>query len=158
NTSIDNLNGLAIATHRQGSVSSVMYMAVPGSTSVGNWFRSSNSGSTWTGMGTPLLDSAGNPRSVYFGRFQSMIPNMMGSWAPTPQAVVITQQGTNAPVVRTVASATGTVRAIAGTNTPTNLFVAVLGETPTGAAATGGVFQSTASASNWTARNTGIGT
>ena len=47
------------------------------------------------------------------------------------------------------------MRAIAG-SVANNLYVAVLGETPSGGPATGGVFHSTNSAVTWTETDTGI--
>jgi uncharacterized protein YjdB len=146
--------GLSLAAHTQ-SPSTMMYATVP-SGAASNWFRSSDSGATLAPFA--LLDSAGNARFLYAGRFQPMIGNILGSWDPgtagTPQAIVLT--GSNPPTgVHPVATATGTVRAITG-SAVNNLYVAVLGETPTGAAATGGVFRSTSSAATWTAADTGI--
>jgi hypothetical protein len=147
------LAGLAIAAHTQNPTA-VMFMTAPSGTAA-NWFRS-NDGVTFAPFA--LLDSAGNGRFLYAGRFQMGLGNILGSWDPgtagTPQAVVLT--GGNPPTaVHPVASATGTVRAIAG-SAGTNLYVAVLGETPTGAPATGGVFHSTSSGATWTETDTGI--
>jgi hypothetical protein len=153
NTGLASLQGQAIAAHTM-AVSTMMYMSVP-QVGVANWYRSNDSASTF--IPTALLDSAGNPRSFYAGRFQPMIGNILGSWDPnggTPQAVVVL--GGNPPTtVRPVATASGTVRAITGSAT-NNLYVGVLGETPAGTAATGGVFRSTNSGMTWVAQDTGI--
>jgi hypothetical protein len=156
NAGVDSLSGLAIAAHTQNA-GAVMYMAAPSGTA-NNWFRSTDGAVTFTAAA--LLDSAGSARFLYTGRFQpGGIGNMLGSWDPggaTPQATVLT--GMNATLTaHAVATATGTVRAIAGAATGgTNLYVAVLGETPAGAPATGGVFHSTNSAVTWTEMDTGI--
>ncbi|HWU88906.1 MAG TPA: Ig-like domain-containing protein, partial [Kofleriaceae bacterium] len=152
-TGLTNLQGQAIAAHTMSAVT-MMYMGAP-QPGVANWFRSNDSAATFTP--SLLLDSAGNPRAFYAGRFQPMIGNILGSWDPgagTPQAVVVT--GSNPPTaVHPIAGATGTVRAIAG-SAANNLYVGVLGETPAGAPATGGVFRSTNSGVTWVAQDTGI--
>ena len=151
------LAGLAVATHPQNPTT-VMYMTAPSGTA-NNWFRS-NDGVAFTPFS--LLDSAGSGRSLYAGRFQmGGLGNVLGSWDPgssgTPQATVLAGnfQGSTGPSPRAVGNATGTVRAIAGSSA-TNLYVAVLGETPAGAPATGGVFRSTDSAVTWIETDTGI--
>jgi hypothetical protein len=146
------LAGLAIATHTQNP-RAVMLMTAPSGTAA-NWFRA-NDGVTFTPFA--LLDSAGNGRFLYAGRFQMGLGNILGTWDPgtagTPQAMVLI--GMAALIAHPVATATGTVRAIAG-SAGNNLYVAVLGETPTGAPATGGVFHSTSSGATWTETDTGI--
>lgn len=151
------LAGLAVATHPQNPTT-VMYMTAPSGTA-NNWFRS-NDGVAFTPFS--LLDSAGSGRSLYAGRFQmGGLGNVLGSWDPgssgTPQATVLAGnfQGSSGPSPRVVGNATGTVRAIAGSSA-TNLYVAVLGETPAGAPATGGVFRATDSAVTWVETDTGI--
>lgn len=152
NTGITNLQGQGLVAHTT-AVSTLMYLGAP-QAGVANWFRSTDGAATFGAF--TLLDSAGSPRALYTGRFQPMIGNMVGSWDPgggAPQAVILT--GTNPPAAVRVLPASGTVRAIAG-STATNLYAAVLGETPAGATATGGVFRSTNTAITWTAHDSGI--
>jgi len=146
--------GLAIAAHTF-SATAMMFMTAPSGTA-NNWFRSTDSAATFSPF--LLADSAGNPRFLYAGRFQPMIGNILGSWDPgtagAPQAIVIT--GMNPPTaIHPVAIATGTVRSITA-NPAAELYVGVLGQTPAGTPATGGVFHSTNRGSTWTAIDAGM--
>lgn len=153
NTGIDNLAGLAVVTHPQSPLTT-MYTGAPAA-GAGNWFRSNDQGQSYAAF--TLVDSAGDPRAIYTGRFQPMVGNLLGTWDPgggSPRAVILT--GMNPPTsVRMVGTATGTVRAITG-SAANNLYAGVLGETPAGAPATGGVFRSTDLGITWTARDGGI--
>lgn len=153
NTGITNLEGQALVAHT-GAVSTLMYMGAP-RPGVASWFRSQDGAATFAAF--TLLDSAGSPRAIYSGRFQSGIGNLLGSWDPgggTPQAVILT--GSNPPAnVRVLGTASGTVRAITG-SAATNTYAAVYGETPAGAPATGGIFRSTNNALTWAAQDSGI--
>lgn len=149
---ITNLQGQALAAHAI-SVSTLMYLAAP-APGAANWFRSQDGAATFSAAS--LLDSAGDPRALYSGRFQPMVGTLLGSWDPgggAPQAVILT--GGNPPATVRVLGASGTVRAITG-SAATNLYAAVLGETPAGAPATGGIFRSTNNAVTWTAHDGGI--
>jgi hypothetical protein len=87
-----------------------------------------------------------------------MIGRMAAGWDPgdgrvttNGGAVVITQQGSTTTqwTVRPVATATGTVRVIAG-SAANNLFVAVSGQRPDGSMGTGGIYKTTNNAATWT--------
>jgi uncharacterized protein YjdB len=150
---ITNPQGTALAAH-PAAVSTLMYMGAP-QAGQPNWFRSQDGGATFTPF--TLLDSAGAPRYLASGRFQSGIGNLVGTWDPNggaPQAVILT--GSNPPTsARVLPGASGVVRAIVG-NGATNLYASVSGATPAGAAAIGGVFRSVNNAMTWTAQDAGI--
>lgn len=153
NTGITSLNGLAVAAHGT-SISTMMYMSVPSGTD-NNWFRSNDNAAAFTPY--KLLDSAGNARFLFAGRFMPMLGNLIGTWDPNngaPQAILLT--GNNPPAAaHVIGNVTGSVRSIAA-SAPDNVYVAVLGESPAGATATGGVFRSTSAAATWTETDTGI--
>lgn len=156
NMGIDNLVGVAVATHPI-SLTQLAYLASPsGGTNV--WFRSMDAGATWTPQA--LTDDSGAPRETYGYRFQPSVGNMIGSWSPPAAsgdgaATIMTAKPSPA-VPNLVADATGTVRGFAG-GTPSDLFAVVRGLTPAGDPATGGIFHSTdGAAQSWSAASTGF--
>jgi hypothetical protein len=144
NSGIDNLAGAALATHPI-SPAQLAYVAQPSAADV--WFRSGDTAMTWAPV---ALTKTYPPFAV---RMVPMVGNMMGTW--DGGAVVLTGfLGTPAP--HAVATATGEVRALAATSS-TDIYAAVLGATPDGGTATGGVFHSTDGAMSWTEVDAGIG-
>jgi hypothetical protein len=144
-----NNNGLAIVAH--SAVDLPMFYTSQPSATLANWWKSNDNGGTFAG--TSLTDALSNQRWLYSGRYQPMVGFMLGTWDPAPAATVLI--GAAASVAHVIGSATGIVRAIDGTSA-TNLWVAVYGQTPTGGAATGGIFQSTNSAVTWSELDTGF--
>jgi hypothetical protein len=148
NTGIDTLAGAAIATHPI-SGAQLAFAAVP--TPAGsNWFRSGDTATSWTGM--RVVNAQGAPYVPFAARLQPLVGNMIGTW---DDAAIVLTAFTGGFTPHAVAGATGEVRAFAATSA-TDIYAAVLGQTPTGDLATGGVFHSTDMATTWTELDAGI--
>jgi hypothetical protein len=133
---ITNPIGRAVATNPNGPP--VMFISDASTTS--NAFRSNTGGDTW--MAESISDS-GTPRDLFAFVFQQQIGNLAGSWDSSLGAIVLhgsTTTVTPAFVGASAGSVTGTVRAIASGG-PKDIYVAVYGQTPTGGAASGGIYR-----------------
>ena len=133
---ITNLRGRAVATNPNGPP--IYY--VSNATTANNGFRSSNQGATWTAQS---IHDAGAPRELYSMVFRQTIGNLAGSWDPVMGAIVLHgSPPALAPhfIGATPGTVTGTARGIANGG-PSDVFVAVYGQTPSGGAATGGIFR-----------------
>ncbi len=151
-----NLNGRAVAVNPNGPP--VYY--VSDATSLANGFRSSNGGDSWTAQ---ALASAGSVFDVFAFVFRQNVGYIAGSWSAALGAVVLhgNQPTTMVPHFAGDApgAVTGTVRGIASGGAK-DVYVAVYGQTPAGAPASGGIFRAcdlTATAGGaYAERDTGI--
>lgn len=134
---ITNPKGRAIATNPQGPP---VYFISDASAAT-NAFRSNTYGETWTGQSIP---NAGAARDIFAFVFRPQVGNLAGSWDAELGATVL--HGAAPGLVPhfvgpTPGSVTGTVRSIASGG-PKDVYVAVYGQTPSGAPASGGIFRS----------------
>jgi len=133
---ITNPRGRAVAVNPSGPP---VYFVADASTPY-NAFRSSTSGDTWVAQS---IANAGAPRDLFAILFRSQVGNIAGSWDPQLGATVLHGTAPNLVphfVGPSAGSVTGTVRAIASGG-PKDVYVAVYGQTPSGARATGGIFR-----------------
>ena len=132
-----NLNGRAVAVNPNGPP--VYYVA--DTTTAMNGFRSNNGGDSWTAQ---ALSNAGTTYDVFSFIFRQSIGNIAGAWDATMGAVVLHGNQPTSMVPHFVGDApgtfTGTVRSIANGG-PKDVYVAVYGQTPSGAPAHGGIFR-----------------
>jgi hypothetical protein len=152
---ITNLKGRAIATNPSGPP--VYFVTDPGTTN--NAFRSNNYGETWAGQS---IHNAGVARDIFAFIFRPLVGNIAGSWDPELGATVLHGAPPNLVphfVGAAPGSVTGTVRAIASGG-PKDVLVAVHGQTPSGAPATGGIYRACdltgTGGGSYTARHDGI--
>jgi len=135
-TTITNLHGRGIAMAPDGPP--VYY--VSDATTASNGFRSQNQGASWTPQS---IGDNGAPRELFAFSFRRPLQNLAASWDPVMGAVVL--HG-NAPALvphfvgAAAGSVTGTPRGFASGG-PSDVYVAVHGETPSGAPARGGIYR-----------------
>ncbi len=133
---ITNPRGRAVATDPSGPP--VMFISDAGT--MDNAFRSNTGGDTWTAQS---INNSGTPRDLFAFGFLPQIGNIAGSWDPTLGAIVLHGSTPNLVphfVGAASGSVSGTVHAIASGG-PKDVYVAVYGQTPTGDAATGGIYR-----------------
>ena len=134
-TTITNPHGRGIAIAPDGPP--VYYIADP--TTGSNGFRSQNQGTSWTAQS---IGDPGAARELFAFMFRRPLQNLAASWDPVQGAVVL--HG-NAPGLAAHAvgpspgSVMGTPRGFASGG-QSDVYVAVYGQTPSGAAAGGGIF------------------
>jgi photosystem II stability/assembly factor-like uncharacterized protein len=121
-----------------------------------NVFKTGDTGATWTSSTASTI--GGDRRDLQATRIQPQVGMMLASWDPgplggTPNALALS--GSNTFAASNVANASGQARSFAGSGA-TDLFVAVWGKTPAGAAATGGIFHSIDKTITWTELDTGV--
>jgi hypothetical protein len=154
-TTVTNLHGRAVVTNPSGPP--IYYLSDP--TTANNGFRSNNQGTSWTSQS---INDGTNPRELFALAFRPPLQNIAGGWDPVLGAMVL--HG-NPPglvphfVGPAAGSVTGTVHAIANGG-QFDVYVAVFGQTPAGAPATGGIFRAcdlqTTSGGTWVERDQGL--
>lgn len=152
---ITNPRGRVIATNPSGPP--VYFISDPSTAQ--NAFRSNNYGETWAGQS---IHNAGAPRDLFAFIFRPQVGNIAGSWDPELGATVL--HGAPPALVPhfvgpAPGSVTGTVRGLASGG-PKDVYVAVYGQTPSGAPATGGIYRACdltgTGGGTYTARHDGI--
>lgn len=152
---ITNLHGRGIATNPNGPP--IYFITDPSTTN--NGFRSSNQGGTWVAQS---INDSGTPRELFAFAFRAPLQNLVGAWDPVMGATVL--HGNTPGVIphfvgAMAGSVMGTPRAFANGGT-SDVYVAVYGQTPAGAAATGGIYRAcdltTSSGGTYEERDTGI--
>jgi hypothetical protein len=153
------LKGIAVVTN--ANMPNGVVAGAAGAAGVPDVFKSNTTAGTWN-TNASLLDGNGDPFDITAVRTQASAGDMVATYDPVSGlASIFGRAGTPTFTEYAVSTATGTARTIqnvaafGSSGAPAQHdYVAVYGKTPAGAAATGGVFESTDNGHTWTQRDT----
>jgi hypothetical protein len=159
-TALTNLGLKGIAVISNGNMPNGVVAVASGAAGVPDVFKSNTTAGTWN-TNASLLDGNGNPFDVNAARTQASAGDMVATYDPVSAlASIFVRAGTPTFTEFPVSTATGTARTIQSVAAfgssgaaAQHDFIAVWGKTPAGAAATGGVFESTDNGKTWTQRD-----
>jgi hypothetical protein len=160
-TALTNLGLRGISVISNGNMPNGVLAGAAGSAGIPDVFKSTATAGTWNNNAS-LLDGNGNGFDINAVRTQASAGDMVATYDPVSMlASIWVRAGGPTFTEFPVSTATGTARTIQSVAAfgssgaaAQHDFIAVWGKTPGGAAATGGVFESTDNGKTWTERDT----